>query len=42
MKKSFKIVNNHDVDNVAYNTRMLLIFIGFNVLITVVLVLATR
>jgi|GEM_PF-6204987 len=42
MKKYFKIVQNPDVDNAWYNTYMLLIFIGFNVLITIVLVLVTR
>jgi hypothetical protein len=42
MKKYLKTVNNPDVDNMRYNTLMLLIFIGFNVLITAVLVLVTR
>ena len=42
MKKSLKIVYKHNVDNIRYNTRMLLIFIAFNVLITAVLVLVTR
>jgi hypothetical protein len=42
MKKYLRIVNNPDVDNLHYNTCMLLIFIAFNVLITAVLVLVTR
>jgi hypothetical protein len=42
MKKYYKIVNKPDVDNVGYNTLILLIFIAFNMLITVVFVLATR
>ncbi len=42
MKKHQKIVNKSDVNNVGYNTYILLIFIAFNMLITTVLVLATR
>jgi hypothetical protein len=42
MKKHHKIVNKANVDNVRYNTYILLIFIAFNMLITAVFVLATR
>lgn len=42
MKKYNKNVNNYDVDNIGYNTRMLLIFIFLNMLITAVLMLVTR
>lgn len=42
MKKYFKIVNNPDVDNLRYNTCMLLILIGLNMLITAIFVLVTR
>jgi hypothetical protein len=42
MKKHHKIVNKSDVDNVRYNTYILLIFIAFNMLITAVFMLATR
>jgi hypothetical protein len=42
MNKYDRIVNKADVDKVGYNTYILLIFIALNMLITAVLVLATR
>jgi hypothetical protein len=41
-KKYNKIVNNADVNNIGYNTTILLSSIAFNVLITSVFVLVTR